>query len=201
MLMRRTVTPLLAAAFLLLPPVARATVLVATDLTGLTRNAQVIVHGRVVQVTPQWTEGRRRVVSVVSIDALEYLKGDFGPRFEIQVPGGTMGRYRSVMAGAPSFKEGQEVILFLAAQPPSLPYIVGFSQGVYRVMADPATGRAVVTPPALIAGETPQKITPGDPNRKPLALADFTSQVKKLIATTAPAGKANKANPKGAPGK
>ncbi len=197
--MRRALTVLLAGSLLLLPNAVHATVLVATDLTGLARNAQVIVRGRVAQVTPQWTDGRRRIVSVVSIDAIEYLKGDFGSRFEIQVPGGTMGRYSSVMAGAPSFKEGQELILFLAAQPPSLPYIVGFSQGVYRVMADPASGRQVVTPPPLIAGATAQKITPGYPNRKLLALSYFTSQVKRLVAAAGPAGKTNGATPKATP--
>ncbi len=186
---------------LLLPAVAQATVLVATDLTGLARSARVIVRGRVVGVTAQWTEGRRRIISVVSVDALEYLKGDFGPHFELQVPGGTMGRYRSVMAGAPSFKEGQEVILFLAGTPPSLPYLVGFSQGVYRVVADPASGRRVVTPPVLVAGATAQKITPGDPNRKPLPLNEFTDQVKTLVAAAAGGDKTGKGTLKRTPGR
>jgi hypothetical protein len=39
-----------------------------------------------------------------------------------------MGRYRSVTIGAPSFHEGEEVVLFLGAQPPALPFVLGLGQ-------------------------------------------------------------------------
>ena len=51
------------------------------------------------------------------------------------MPGGRLGRYRSLVVGAPTFEAGQRVVVFLGATPPSLPYVLGMSQGVFRVAA------------------------------------------------------------------
>jgi len=48
----------------------------------------------------EWADGRRRIDSLVTIEAEQYLKGDFGERVTFRVPGGRIGRYRSVMVGA-----------------------------------------------------------------------------------------------------
>ena len=57
-----------------------------------------------------------------------------------------MGPYRSVMLGAPTFVEGEEVVVFLAASGPAIPHLVGLAQGVFRVRTDVATGARLVTP-------------------------------------------------------
>ena len=47
-------------------------------------------------------------------------------------------------------------MLFLGARPdddrdrPARPYVLGMHQGVYRVIADQATGRRMVTPPLVL---------------------------------------------------
>jgi hypothetical protein len=163
-------------------PAARATVLVPAELGELVRESQAIVHGRVADVTAVWADGRRRIDSLVTIEVREYLKGDLGAQVTIRVPGGQIGRYRSVMVGAPAFAEGDEVVLLLGARGPSYPYVLGLSQGVFRVVEDPQTRARLVVPPPLVAGVEVQAVKRGDGARRPLPLDRFTAEVRALVA-------------------
>ncbi len=163
---------------------AHATVLVPGTLSDLVRDARVIVRGRVLDVRPQWADGRRRVESVITVEANTYLKGDFGRVVVFKSPGGELGRYRSVMIGAPSFREGEEVVLFLDAVGPSLPHIVGFSQGVLRIVREPETGRPmVVGAPVDNPGSTPVTLVRGDPSRQMEAFDHFAARVRALVTS------------------
>ena len=160
---------------------ARATVIVPADLGDLARDAQAIVRGRVASVEARWTDDRRTIESIVTLEVESTLKGSFGPDVQFRVPGGQLGRFRSLVMGAPEFTVDQRVVVFLGAQGPSMPYVLGMSQGVFRVvLAD--SGGWLVTPPALlpsVAGTVP--IVRGDPNRRPLPLGDFEQRVRALV--------------------
>ena len=69
----------------------------------------------------QWLEGRRSIETLVTLEVETYAKGDLGRTVTLRVPGGQMGPYRSVMLGAPTFVEGEEVVVFLAASWPRHP--------------------------------------------------------------------------------
>lgn len=167
------------------PPVS-ATVLLPGDLGDIARGAAAVVRGTVVDVRTEWADGRRRVETIVTLDVSETLKGDFSGRVSFQVPGGVMGRYRSVTVGAPTFHVGEEVILFLGAKAPSLPYVLGFGQGVFRVRRDAGTGETSVTPPPLLADPAVSvAVRRGDPSRRPMNLQDFTSTVRSVLAKQA----------------
>jgi len=43
-------------------------------------------------------------------------------------------------------------VLFLGASGPSIPYVLGLSQGVFRVIEDPQTNARLVVPPPVVAG-------------------------------------------------
>ena len=109
---------------------ARATVLVPADLSELAREAQVIARGRVVRVDARWTDDRRTIETIVSLETETYLKGQLGEMLQFRVPGGTLGRLRSIIVGAPQFAVGQRVVVFLGASGPRVPYILGLNQGV-----------------------------------------------------------------------
>ena len=173
---------MLAAALVACASAAQATTLVPGTLTELVRDAGVIVRGQVVEVRPQWADGRRRVETVVVVQAAGYLKGDFGARLAFKVPGGEIGRYQSVMVGAPVFRPGDQVVLFLSSQGPLLPTLVGFSQGVLRLGRDERTGRTLVlSPPLDPAGSAAQVIQRGDPSRRPVPYEQFAARVKALV--------------------
>ena len=111
--------------------------------------------------------------------AEDYLKGNLGSDVTFKVPGGQMGPYRSVMVGAPSFQSGDEIVVFLNAQGPTIPWISGLNQGVFRVAEDAAGVKVVVPGVSLAAGEP--EIVRGDPRRQRVGLEAVTAQVKTRV--------------------
>jgi hypothetical protein len=173
--------PIRALTLMLLTAVApvRATTIIPADLGELSRDAIAIARGRVVDVRAQWTEDRGTVETIVTLDVESYLKGALGASVSFRVPGGELGRFRTIVVGAPDFAVDQRVVVFLGAHGPTVPHVVGFNQGVFRVLRAPDdSGWVVAAPPA--AGAAAVRIVRGDPNRRPLPLADFEQQVRSL---------------------
>ncbi len=167
-----------------LPVAVRATVIVPIEWRELVTTAPVIVHGEVVDVRAGWADGRRSVETFVTVSVAEYLKGDLGKTLIFRVPGGQLGRYRTIFVGAPEFQAGDEVVLFLKHSAPSYPYIIGLSQGAFRVVPDARTGRRMVTTPIVMGkgAEEPERIVRGDVTRKPLPIEAFRDAVRQVLA-------------------
>jgi hypothetical protein len=155
-----------------------ATVIVPADLGELTRDAYAIAVGRVVATEAQWTPGRRSIETIVTLAADDYLKGNLGAIVDFRVPGGVLGRYRNVIMGAPTFAVGQRVVVFLGARGPSMPFIVGLSQGVFRIVAR-SDGATLVMPTPILPGAAGPLVR-GTSDRAPAPLAAFASQVRAL---------------------
>ena len=169
--MRQLVIAVLLAAFV--RPL-QATVVVPASLPELSREARAIARGRVVRVDGRWTDDRRTIETIVTLEVESYLKGEFGSTLQFRVPGGRLGRFRNVVVGAPQFETGQRVIVFLGAAGPTIPHVLGLHQGVYRVVQTEG-GEWVVTPAATLAEMT---IVRGTPERRPSALAQFERDVR-----------------------
>lgn len=120
-----------------------------TDLNTLVAAARAIAHGRVVDVRTQSSD-RTSIQTLVTVEVSSYLKGDLGRIVTFVVPGGTLGRYRAVASGAPHFAAGEEVVLFLGARAPALPYLVRLSEGVFRVRRDDRSGLSTLTRRPLV---------------------------------------------------
>lgn len=184
--MRPNILASLVALMLALAPEVRATVLLPGDLAEIARGAAVIVRGTVVDVRSQWTAGRTRVETVVTLDVAETFKGGLTGRVSFQVPGGVMGRYRSVTIGAPAFAAGEEVVVCLGARPPALPYVLGLSQGVFRIRRDAASGQRLVITPVLLAGSQSAVVQRGDPARRQMNVDQFSATLRAVLTPEKP---------------
>ncbi|MDQ3488972.1 MAG: hypothetical protein M3468_14745 [Acidobacteriota bacterium] len=163
-------------------PVLSATVLVPAEFREIVSGSQIIVHGRVSDVRAEWIDGRRRIESVITLEASSFYRGTSAGTVTFRVPGGQIGRYKSVTVGAPEFKAGDEVVLFLKARGPSVPQVFGLNQGVFRVQVDQRTGRRTVSQPIVMArGITPQPVVRGAPDRQPLPLDQFATQIRSVL--------------------
>jgi len=91
----------------------QATVVVPADVAELAGEAVAIAHGRVVRVEARQGEGRR-VERLVTLQVFEYFKntGAWGNVVQFRLAGGTLGRYRTVMVGAPELIEGDDLVIF-----------------------------------------------------------------------------------------
>jgi hypothetical protein len=159
-----------------------ATVLVPVDLYELVSAAQTVVYGRVIG-THGVRSADRGTETLVTLSAVGYLKGQGGREVVFRVAGGEIGRYRTVVVGAPVFREGDEVICFLKGQAPEVPYLVGFSQGALRVHADAAGVRRVMAPPMRAA--QPARVVRGEGYQRFVTLEDFAGQVRDAQALDA----------------
>lgn len=157
----------------------RATSILPADVGELSHEAVAIIVGRVAAVDARWTAERRGIETLVTLDAETYLKGGLGRSVQFVTPGGDLGRFQNIVVGAPRFVRGERVIVFLGARGPSLPFILGFNQGVFRVTASDRDD--LVTPPAFLPTGTTGRIVRGDPSRRPMPLAQFERSIRALV--------------------
>lgn len=159
-------------------PVAALTVK-PLSFPELVSESGAVVHGRVAEVRSQWTADRRGIESLIVVQAIGYLKGEWGEEVTVRVPGGQVGTFINLIPGAPRLVQGDHVILFLKASGPAVPVITGTSQGVYRVVPD-VSGALMVVPPLV---ETGAPVTArGDLARRPLSLPAFAEAVRRVEA-------------------
>ncbi len=160
-----------------------ATVIVPAEFREVVQGSDIIVYGRVESVRADWSDDRRRIETYVTFDVSSSLKGGADRTIVFKVPGGTLGRYRSMMMGAPVFQPGDEAFLFLKTGVASTPVVFGFNQGVFRVRSDAGTGRRLVASPALLAGaDAPRPLVRGAAERRSVPIESFAAQVQAVMA-------------------
>lgn len=157
---------------------AHATTVVPLSFEQLVNASQSVVYGRVSDVRSRWTDDRRFIQSIVTIEILKGIKGAAAASIEFTIPGGQVGRYLNVIPGAPRFTRGDLGVFFLTGYGPTLPVTTGFTQGVYRVQRDASSGELIVMPPAVDTG----RVIRGDVRRKPVPLSVFESSVRQVAA-------------------
>lgn len=157
---------------------ASATIVIPADLRELAHDAKAVARGRVVAVEARWLEGRRGIETLVTLETEAYLKGSLGERVQFRVPGGSLGRFRNVVVGAPRFDVGQRAIVFLGTRGPSVPFILGLNQGVYR-LEHTAAGDFVTPPPTVPAAVAP--VSRGSQHLAAAPLAEFEARVQRLL--------------------
>src|SRR4051812_556748 len=174
-------------ACVLVASLANATVIVPAEFGEIVNGSKIIAYARIVDIRPEWADGRRWIDSVVTADVVSYLKGGAESTVTFKVPGGRLGRYRSIVVGAPQFAPGDEAVLFLRNHAGDLPDVFGLNQGVFRVRVDDRTGQRMVLPPPLVmmspSGEA-QPIKRGTLDRAPVVFDVFGARVRQAMAAS-----------------
>lgn len=148
--MRRT----LAAALLLVAAPALAATFVATSVEEVARTSDAVVRGRVVRRESRATADAR-IVTEAEIAVESAWKGAPGKTVRVVVPGGSLGTIAMRVDAAPTFADGEEVVLFLVREGRAW-RVNGWALGKYRVEGDearPGLEAAAILPRALAAGE------------------------------------------------
>ena len=147
----------------------------------LVDQAAAVVYARVAGVRGQWTTNRQAIDSIVTLEALQYMKGDLGGVVTLRLPGGQAGGVVQVLPGAPSLREGELVVLFLKARGPALLTTLGLGQGIFRVTRDARTGAMLVTPP-LLKESASGRLLRGAVERRALSLEAFGATARSTVA-------------------
>lgn len=144
--MKKRYSLLLAAALINCLNVARATTVIPPSFDQLVQQAEVIFQGAVTDVRSQWVgEGaQRHIVSYVTFNVEDGIKGDAGQSYAIRMYGGTVGEDSMGISDAPTFKVGDREILFVENNGTQVIPLVGLMHGRFHVERDQA-GLDIVT--------------------------------------------------------
>ena len=164
---------------LAIPRSLDASIVLPATLDELAGEADFIVHARVARVDARQARGTLRVERVVTLAVVRALKGSPGEVLQLVLPGGSYGRYRTVVPGVPEVAEGEEAVLFLRPLPTGATHLVGFTQGVMRVRIDPSTGQRVVAAPVM--SEVAGPVVRGATDRGPQPLATIEARIARVV--------------------
>lgn len=158
-----------------------ASTFLTAELREIVADSTTVVRGRVTDVRALRTPAGD-VESVVTIAVEAVLKGAPETFVSMRVPGGTIGRYRTVMTGAPVLRLGDHAVFFLKRGPGNAFWPVGLSQGIYRVTL--SGSRATIAAPVLsgVTTNATGAVVRGDARRKALPVSEFESLVRLVVA-------------------
>jgi len=131
------------AGLLLLAMTARATTYVRLRFPDLVHYASAIARVRCVGADIRVENDE--IFTDTRFHVLETEKGRLPASIVVRQPGGKFQHLTSHVEGAPEFRIGEEVYLFLWGRPGRQFYVLGWSQGTFRVHRDALSGKETVT--------------------------------------------------------
>jgi hypothetical protein len=117
---------------------AGATTVMKLSLKDLTKNSETIVRATVVDETARY-DANKEIYTYYTLRVLEPVKGGSAKDQVITIRqiGGVVGTIASIVPGTPSFKKGEEVVVFLTQRDAAgYPWVMGLQQGKYSVSSD-----------------------------------------------------------------
>ena len=87
---------------------------IATNLKTLTKNSEVVLIGKVSKQESKWNENKSAIYTDVTIEVNEYLKGKTEEKsITVSHLGGEVGEVGELYTHIPTFKEQEEMVLFV----------------------------------------------------------------------------------------
>jgi hypothetical protein len=123
--------------------VANATTLARLQFYQLVAHSSAIARVRCLHADSRIENGEIWTDSVFEV--VQRDKGFLPPLIVVRMPGGKYQHLTSHVDGVPEFRPGEEVYLFLTGQPGRQFYVVGWSQGTFRIRRSVRNGAETVT--------------------------------------------------------
>ena len=134
-------------AIVALIPAGQATTVIAPTFDELVDQAELIFQGKVTDVRSMWAGegGQRHIVSYVTFQIEDSLKGDSGQSYTIRMLGGTVDGETMEISDAPKFAVGDKDILFVQNNGSQFIPLVGIMHGRFHVQHDQSGRDSVLT--------------------------------------------------------
>ena len=113
----------------------------------LSKKADVILTGKVTVKQSSWNASQTRIYTKTTVEVDEYLKGNHtGNSVEIITPGGEVGDVGELYTHMPTFKNNEEVVVFLKKDQQSQTYkVLNGEAGKIIVFEDATSGQKVTS--------------------------------------------------------
>jgi len=117
---------------------AGATTVQKFTIQELAKKSDAIVMAKVEDQSSRQDASNKEIYTYITVSVLESVKGAKGEKsITIRQLGGSVGNLISAVPGMPSFKNGEEVVLFLSAKDRAgYPWVMGLQQGKYSIVTD-----------------------------------------------------------------
>jgi len=121
--------------------------LTSSEVESMSKNADLIITGKVMQQSSDWDETKTRIYTHATIQVEEYLKGsNTGSSIVVSYPGGEVGDIGELYSHTPKFENNEEVLVFLKKDKTGASYkVVNGEEGKFTVISDAKTGEKVTT--------------------------------------------------------
>lgn len=170
--------------FCVTPSLCPASTVVRLSPEEMARRASHVLHGNVVAIDAAFTADGQQILTYVTLEVMESLKGPTSAFCTFAFLGGRVGDAAMVVVGAPRFAVGEEVVVDLVKMAPqrALPvetdlWLVGLGQGKWSVQRD----RRGQTPIATVALGKAYRSRPGETIADTLPLAELRRRILRTI--------------------
>jgi hypothetical protein len=143
--------PLLLTICVMIPTSARASTMLALDLTELARSADVVVVAEVLGLQAEPARGGIVTRVLVRVETQVAGQSSAGDELELLIPGGELDGLGMLVHGSPRLEPGRRYLLFLRQHTPEY-RIVGLAQGALPLQPSGASGGMMVTTPSNLPG-------------------------------------------------
>ncbi len=111
----------------------------------LARTADAVVVGKVTALSSEWSPDKSRIFTRVTIGVDQYLKGDSRSQsITLVTPGGEIGSVGEVYSHMATFRQDENVLVFVKKDLQGQYKVCGGSQGKYLIQKDEATKQEFV---------------------------------------------------------
>jgi hypothetical protein len=121
-----------------------ATTIPYKSFDQLVKEADGVVSARVAAVESQYSP-QNEIYTFVTFDEVSVLSGAYqGSTLTLRFKGGQVGRDILHVEGSPSFNVNEKFVLFVHGNGSYMVPLVGWTQGVFRIVQDTTTGREAI---------------------------------------------------------
>jgi hypothetical protein len=169
---------------LVIAPPAMATQVVHLDTRGLAHESSDIVIGTVTAQTPHWNAAHTMILTDVTLQVTERLKGAPAGTLTLTQIGGEVDGMRYSVAGSPAFQLGEEVLVFAWRDASGRAQVDGLAQGKFVIQRDPVTGVKAVQRQSAGLGVGDARTLRPAPGRamRAVALDDMKREIQAALA-------------------
>ncbi len=156
------------------------------NLDQLEQASDAVVVGRTISTESAWTADRSAILTRVVIQIEDPETGEPIGEQVVMVPGGRVGEYIHEVSDMPTFRENEEVAVFLTAHDSGTMIVTGGWQGKLDVTTDAETGEKRVLGAGYLLDAEVQGFALASENtdvsefRAQVRMTEFAQRVKKL---------------------